>query len=48
MKYYSARGKEKILSFMTVWVDFVGIIPSEVRQRKTNTVYHLYVESKTS
>ena len=36
-----------MLPFAATWMDLEGIMLSEiVRQRKTNTVYHLYVESK--
>ena len=32
---------------MTTWMNLEGIILSEIRQRKINTVcFHLYVESK--
>ena len=27
-------------------MDLEGIMPSEISQRKTNTVYHLHVESE--
>ena len=38
--------KNEILSFATTWVVVEGIMPSEIRQRKTNMAwYHLYVES---
>ena len=34
--------------FATTWMELEGILPSEINQRKTNTVcYHLQVESKT-
>ena len=46
MKYYSAIKKNKILPFAVTWMDLEGIMLSEMGQRKTNTVYHLYVESK--
>ena len=29
-----------------MWLDLENIMLSKIRQRKTNTVYHLYVESK--
>ena len=38
--------KEGILPFVTVWMDFEGTVISEISQRKTNTVYYLYTESK--
>ena len=34
------------MSFATSWMDLEVIILSEVSQRKTNIIYHLYVESK--
>ena len=35
------------MSFVATWMDLENIMLSEIRQRKTNTVYHqLYVESK--
>ena len=45
--YYSAIKKNEILPFAATWMDLEGIMPSEISQRKTNTVrYHSYVESK--
>ena len=39
--------KNEILPFATTWMDLEGIILSEIRQRKTNTLCcNLYVESK--
>ena len=38
--------KEGILPFVTVWMDLEGTVISERNQRKTNTVYHIYMESK--
>ena len=39
--------KNEILPFAATWMDLEGIMPSEISQRKTNTVgYHSYVESK--
>ena len=46
MGYYSAIKKNEIMPFAATWVDLEIIILSEVRQRKTNIMYHLYVESK--
>ena len=43
----SHKKKNEILPFAAMWMDLEGIMLSEIRQRKTNTVcYHLYVESK--
>ena len=38
MEYYSTLKKKDILPFATTWIDLKGIMLSEVRQRKTNTV----------
>ena len=38
MEYYSAVRKNKIFPFVTTWMDLEGIMLSEIRQRKTNTV----------
>ena len=47
MEYYSAIRKNEIMSFAATCLDLELIILSEVRKRKTNTIwYHLYVESK--
>ena len=44
--YFSAIKKNEILPFATVWMDLDNTVLSEISQRKTNTVYHLYVKSK--
>ena len=36
--YYSAIKKDGQLPFATTWMDFEGIMLSEIIQRKTNTV----------
>ena len=47
MEYYSAMRKNEIMPCAATWMDREIIILSEVRRRKTNTIwYHLYVESK--
>ena len=46
MEYYSAIKRNKIELFVATWMDLEIIILSEVRQRKTNILYCLYVESK--
>ena len=46
MEYYSAIKKNEIGSSAATWMELEIIILSEVSQRKTNTIYHLYVESK--
>ena len=39
--------KNKVMPFAATWMDLEIVILSEVRQRKTNTIwYRLYVESK--
>ena len=44
MEYYWAIKKNEIIPFTATWMDLEIITPSEVR--KTNIIYHLYVESK--
>ena len=47
MEYYSATKKNEIMPFAATWMQLEIIILSEVKQKKTNTIwYHLYVESK--
>ena len=43
---YNSVMKNEILPFAAIWIHLKSIIPSEVSQIKTNTWYHLYVESK--
>ena len=38
MEYYSAIKKNECLPFATTWMDLEGIMLSEMKQRKTNTV----------
>ena len=38
--------KNEILPFVTTRMDLEGIMLNETSQTKTNTVFHLYVESK--
>ena len=38
MEYYSAIKKNEIMPFVATWMDFQGIMLSEISQRKTNTV----------
>ena len=42
-EYYSAI-KNEILLFAITWMDLEGIMLSKISQRKTNIVYHLYME----
>ena len=44
-EYYSAI-KNEILLFAITWMDLEGIMLSKISQRKTKTIYHLYVEFK--
>ena len=47
MEYYLAIKNNGILSSVATRMDLEGIMLSEIRQRKTNTLlYHLYVKSK--
>ena len=45
MEYYSAI-KNEIMPFVATWVDLEIIILNKNKLRKTNTIYHLYMESK--
>ena len=49
-KYYSARKKNRLLSFAATWTwtDLQIIILSEASQRKTNVTHHLHVKSKNN
>ena len=38
MEYYSAIKKNEIMPFVALWIDLEMIIPSEVRQRKTDII----------
>ena len=38
MEYYSVIRKNEILPFAATWMDLEGIMPSEISQRKINTV----------
>ena len=47
MAYASGIKKDERMSLAATWMDLEGIVLSEIRQRKTNSVCsHLYVESK--
>ena len=38
MEYYSAIKNSQILPLVTAWMDFEGIMLSEISQRKTHTI----------
>ena len=44
--YYAAIKKNEIIPFAAIWRDLEMVLLNEVRKRKTNITYHLYVESK--
>ena len=46
MEYYSVIKRNEIVPFVATWMQLEIIILSEVRQRKTNIIYHLYTESE--
>ena len=46
MEYYSSITKNEIMPFAATWMDLEIIKLCEVRQRKTNIIYHLYIEYK--
>ena len=39
MEYYSAIKRNKIGSFVEMWMNLEGITQSEVRKRKTNIIH---------
>ena len=43
MEYYLAIKKNKIIPFSATWMELEVLILSEVRKRKTNAIYCLYV-----
>ena len=48
LEYYSAVRMMEILPFVTTWLDLESSMLSEIRQRKSSTLwFHLCVESKT-
>ena len=44
MEYYSVKNNER-MPYAATWMELEIIILSKVSQRKTNTIYHLYVKS---
>ena len=47
-EYYSAIKKKEILPFVTAWMNFEGIILSEISQTERQVLYQLYLESQTN
>ena len=39
IEYYSAIEKNKIGSFIEIWVDLESVIQSEISQKETNIAY---------
>ena len=46
MDYYSVMKRNGRVPLAATWMDLKMILLSEVSQTKTNTIYHLHVESK--
>ena len=46
MDHNSAIEKNETLPFAASWTDLENITLSEISQTKTNTIYHLYMESE--
>ena len=46
MEYYSVIEKNEILPFAATWMDLEDIMLNEISQKKINTVWCLYMESK--
>ena len=46
MEYYFAIKKNKIMPYAAVWLQLE--CHTKLEKRKTNTIYHLHVESKIS
>ena len=46
MDYYSGIKKNEISPSAATWMNLEIIILNEVRQKKTNIIYHVYAESK--
>ena len=48
MEYYSVMRKKGILPFATTWIQFEGIVLSEISQQSNakTVLSHLFVESK--
>ena len=43
MEYYSVIKNNEIMSYAATWMDLEIIVLDEVRQRKTNMKYHLFL-----
>ena len=46
VEYYSTTEENEIIPFAVICMGLEFIILSEVSQRKTNIIYHLYMDSK--
>ena len=46
VEYYSTTEENEIIPFAATFMGLEFIILSEVSQRKTNIIYHLYMDSK--
>lgn len=47
MEYYSTTENDKILPYVTTWIDLEDVMLSELSQTETNTLwFHSYVEYK--
>ena len=43
IEYYSDQNKHKIVPFAEIWMDLETVIQNEVRKRRTNIVYYIYM-----
>lgn len=48
MEYYSSMKKKEILPFMTAWMDFEGMVLSEIGQRKTNDLTYMCTQTNNN
>ena len=46
MEYYSVLQRNGIVSYAEIWIDLETVIQGEVRKRKVNIYYLLYMESR--
>ena len=47
MEYYAAIKKNEIMPFAAIWIDLEIIIPSEVSQKETNTIWNTRTDRLT-